>query len=256
MRNQIILQLLLCVFSIHGCTLSKGNPAPPIPMSQAGLEAVSSSVTNETSQKMTNHQHPGNSSFMLIATHDRKDNTVSVSHGMGVAVLSDNDRCLVLTNKHLIENTKKIRLVPWTGKPCPVESCQQEGFAARIISQSEDIDAAILEIKKTNGCNSSPLVITENKTGTALSILGQPVLGKGAMSRGIVSGYWEIDGQGLLMVSDVLTMEGFSGSGVYDEDQNLIGLVTGKTADKGRGFAYIIPNTRLLPFLKLNRIIR
>jgi len=43
------------------------------------------------------------------------------------------------------------------------------------------------------------------------------------------------------MVGDVHTTAGFSGSGVFDKNNNLIGLVTGKIKAGRRAYTYIIP---------------
>jgi S1-C subfamily serine protease len=187
-------------------------------------------------------------SYFISASVTGKDNTLQVERGMAVAVSSVKNSCVLLTNRHIIAGMKgsgvRIRVTPWTGTR-GVKKQEQKG---RVLKISSTMDAALILIP--GQCTAAEVAADDTATGKELELFGQPLPMTGAMSHGIVSGYWQTGEQGFLMVSDALTTPGFSGSGVFDhETGKLTGLVTGKTADRNRGFAYILPVSRLRTFL-------
>ncbi len=50
------------------------------------------------------------------------------------------------------------------------------------------------------------------------------------------------------MLSDMLVVRGNSGAGVFSKGNEMVGLVTGRTAAQV-GYAYIVPICRILPLL-------
>jgi S1-C subfamily serine protease len=214
-----------------------------------GTEAKNPVVQAESAPPFTQTVN-GSSSFFISAPRIEKGK-LYMSRGMAVAVSSEKNQCILLSNKHVIQDSKTIKATPWSGKPCQADSCREESTTveAEIIAESPNVDAVLLRIEKQGGCNVSKLNNAEQEIGKSISAFGQPLESTGAMTRGIISGFWQTEDQGLLMVSDVLTTPGYSGSGVFDEQQQVIGLISGKTRDEKKGFAYIIPVSRLLPLL-------
>ncbi len=183
--------------------------------------------------------------FMLISYQQKKD-SVSLQRGMAVTVYSDAERIVLLTNRHLVKHGK-IKVWPWMAEPCTATSCQKK-YTATPIALSKEIDAALLEIKGLPPIPYRQLSPTQPKPGTPIRLYGQPAPNLGTITSGIVSAYRKVSGQGRLMLSDAFTTPGFSGGGVFDDKDNLVGLITGRTQDKRGGFSYIIPSDRLKNF--------
>jgi len=229
----------------------------PILLLAAGCAAPQSSaatkpnaITKPTESAAAKPQLGGSSFFISASTLENK--TLSTRIGMATAIFSRGDQCILLTSKHVVKGAN-VRVRPWSCISClPTGgSCQEESFAAQVVAEgADDVDAALLRIEKPGGCSVSTVFEAEQEPGTSILLLGQPLEKSGAITRGIISGYWQVKDQGLLMVSDAFELPGYSGGGVFDEHHpdHLIGVITGRTKDQG--FSYIVPISRILPLLK------
>ncbi len=188
----------------------------------------------------------GKGLFMLISYQQKKD-SVSFQRGMAVTVYSDAERIVLLTNRHLVKHGK-VKVWPWMAEPCTATSCQKK-YTATPIALNKEIDVALLEIKGLPPVPYRQLASIRPKPGTPIRLYGQPAPNLGTITSGIVSAYRKVSGQGRLMMSDAFTTPGFSGGGVFDDKDNLVGLITGRTQDKRGGFSYIIPSDQLKIFL-------
>lgn len=199
-------------------------------------------------------QKYGSSSYFVFSSSTEKEE-MKINRGMAVAIFSEKNKCILLTNTHIVAGSDTVLISRWSGESQQrnSESIHDESLNAKILAESPNVDVALLEVNKLGGCNVSKIINTDPKLGTSITLYGQPVPGMGAMSRGIISGFWGTE-QGRLIISDALTTNGFSGGGVFDQDQNMLGLVTGKTRDEKRGFAFIVPATRITPILWDNNI--
>lgn len=168
-----------------------------------------------------------------------------LEQGMAIALQSLPDQCILLTNKHIITKALHVRVCPWSA----FNDQAQHEIEATVIYEDPEIDAALLSFPLTGGCTTGKISENDPSLTEPVLLLGQPVHLTGAITRGIVSGYWNTD-HGKLMVSDAVGVYGFSGSGVMDQQNNIVGLVTGKTADEKKGFTYIIPPSRLKSILE------
>lgn len=168
-----------------------------------------------------------------------------LEQGMAIAIRSLPEQCIILTNKHIITKAKHVRVSPWS----TFNDQEQHEIEATVIYEDPKIDAALLSFPHTGGCTTGKISENDPSLIEPILLLGQPVHLTGAITRGIVSGYWYTD-HGKLMVSDAVGVYGFSGSGVMDQQNNIVGLVTGKTADEKKGFTYIIPPSRLKSILE------
>lgn len=163
--------------------------------------------------------------------------------GMAVAVGNSESGCLLMTNAHLVNDAASISVRPWSGE---ASGNARPGYMRAItvfLRQTDDF--AMLMVSGDMRCKAARIAENDPLPGEPLGTYGQPVPENGAMTRGIVSGYWNLKDHGRIMVSDILTTGGFSGSGVFLDDQHLAGLVSGKTKDARPGFAYIIPAGRV-----------
>lgn len=174
---------------------------------------------------------------------------LQLTTGMAMVAYSADEGCFLMTNKHLVHNADAILVKSWRGSPGSQEEDATEqknpGHQATVVFESRNSDFALIRINRISSCKPREIASADPETGESLTVFGQPLSKTGAMTRGIVSGYWNIHNQGLLMVSDILTVPGFSGSAAFLQDQTVAGLVTGKTKVPSIGFAYIIPATRL-----------
>lgn len=238
MRPAKIGQLLLSSFFIFavGCTAPNVQAQGPVVHIPPGIGTAV-------------HKLGCSSFFVSVGRIENK--VLSLDRGMAVAVHSHSDRCILLTCKHLIHGAAMVNVSLWSAVQSPSYSGAQENLEAKVIAESPDVDAALLMIETPGGCCVGKIIEAKPEPGASIVLFGQPLEKTGSITRGIVSGYWEIPKEGNLMVSDALLTPGFSGGGVFEEHQpeNLVGLITGKTKDQDRGFAYIIPMSRLMPLL-------
>lgn len=186
---------------------------------------------------------PANRSVYFLRSSRLRGSELHIRTGMAVAVGHSESGCLLMTSAHLVNDAESIGVRPWSGE-ASTESCPGYERATTVfLRQTEDF--ALLSVRGDMGCKAARIADNDPLPGEPLVTFGQPAPEKGAMTRGIVSGYWKIKDHGRIMVSDILTTGGFSGSGVFLDDQRLAGLVSGKTKDARPGFAYIIPAGRI-----------
>lgn len=182
-------------------------------------------------------------SYFLAALHEDGKDKGRMDLGMAVAIAADGDQCMLLTNSHVVSGAKIIWLSRWSGYPITYDRVE-----ARLIWEDQTIDAAILAYSAEGSCLTSKINDELLPLGADIITYGQPVKHHGVLTKGVVGGYWYLEDRGVLMVSDLLVVKGNSGAGVFSKDNELVGLVTGRTAEKV-GYAYIVPICRILPLL-------
>lgn len=177
--------------------------------------------------------------FLTSMSHMQTDNKIIVQRGMAIAVANTERGCILLTSKHLIQDARCTVATQWhQNKQTLVKN--KEEVEVEILFEDTAQDLALVLLPQQDRCPIVPITSKKAELGSEITTLGQPLPNIGAMTRGIVSGYWPTS-EGLLMVSDMTSMKGFSGGGVFNKKRQLIGLVMGKTADARQGFSYIIP---------------
>ncbi len=244
MRPYTLIVFLIMLLVTPACSLITSNKDHPI--STHSLTNMDESMYDGKAGE----PHRTNSFFVYA---ERIENgKLLLERGIAVSVFSDKRQSVLLTSSHLVNKAQKIYVRPWSSNPCRAMDSSSD-IEAQIIDESPENDAALLMIN-IGGFDIAQPVTNDQKVGTSIVMFGQP--GKpfyGAMSRGIISGFWLMEDLGVLMISDAVTTPGYSGSGVFIEGEpdQLVGIVHGKTRDENRGFAYIIPVFRLLNFINL-----
>lgn len=247
MKEMSLIMLLLLT---AGCSLFSKQTIEHPPNQFIEIKnktAPSEQIRNESQRK----DSTGGSSSFFLNSRRLEHNALLLESGMAVAVFSEDDRCVLLTNKHLVHDATDIIIRPWSGKSfAHTENTGKERtFPAKRLFESSNADIALVEIERSGGCLVNIIGEVDPEPETLIKVYGQPVPGAGAVTNGIVSGYWHVANQGLLIGADLLTTPGFSGSGVFVNDNTLVGLVTGKTKDLQRGFAYLIPISRIFQII-------
>jgi S1-C subfamily serine protease len=189
----------------------------------------------------------GETSYFVSALHYQGRDKGHLGLGMAVAVASDSDSCILLTNAHIVSGAIQVSVSRWSGTPTLYGSRKVE-----VVREEQAIDAAILSYPVKGGCRIAKVHEQPLPLGSDIFTYGQPVKSHGVVTKGVVGGYWNVEDKGVLMVSDMLTVQGNSGGGVFSGDNKLVGLVTGRTVEQ-RGYAYIVPLCRFLPLLQVYR---
>lgn len=187
----------------------------------------------------------GYSWFVEAVFKPNKKNKIPVEHGMAVGIFSTSDECFLLTSKHVVKGSKRVSVSRWSGRT----NQEPKLITATVIYEDPNIDTALLSFPASEYCEVGVIAEKDPLLTDTILLFGQPKPFSGAVSQGIVSGYWNLNEYGTLMISDAVVTTGFSGSGVFDQDNRIVGLVIGKMADDRRGFSYIIPASRLKPII-------
>ncbi|NWH04992.1 S1 family peptidase [Desulfobacter latus] len=180
--------------------------------------------------------------FIFAKKYD--GDTLRIERGVGTVVwATKKDQWIMLTCNHIVHEATSINVSLWSGK-------KQENpmLPAKVMASDPRADLALLSFTSSKQPGIAKLDFSECLLGEDITAIGQPARGYGAMTKGIISGFWPVEKMGHLIVSDVLITTGFSGSGAFLNGK-MIGIITGKTADARRGFAYILPIARAIPLL-------
>lgn len=145
-----------------------------------------------------------------------KDSTVTIrvagAHGSGFVI---GDGTKILTNAHVVGQAKNVTVITEAG----------DSFQAEVVSVSKLRDVAVLKSPK----KMKPLYIYSNKlaAGSEVYAIGSPLKEElsGTVTKGIISGYREIDGLKWIQ-SDVPISPGNSGGPLVDSKGRIVGIST------------------------------
>jgi serine protease Do len=194
------------------------------------VQSVRSSVVNIRGEKLV-------ATETAVATANTEQRRVN---GMGTGVVID-DRGYIITNYHVVENVRDIRVTLASGK----------SFTANLVARDSETDLAIIKIKKTDELK----VITMGDSDDLLT--GEPVIAVGnaygyehTVTQGIVSALHRAvqvsDAQYYadLIQTDASINPGNSGGPLLNIDGEMIGInVAVRAGAQGIGFA--IPTAKV-----------
>ena len=169
------------------------------------------------------------------------NNSGKIGPSSGTGFLVSNNG-YILTNSHVIEGAKKIT-VKTTNKENVAE------YTAKLIAEDKNNDLAILKIEKIDLKLDSLPYSFKNKsceTGEDVFVLGYPLISAMGeelkLTKGVVSSKSGYKGSiGSYQVS-AQVQPGNSGSPVFDNNGNLIGVVNSKIT-AAEGVSYVIKNS-------------
>ena len=146
---------------------------------------------------------------------------------------------LVITNRHVVEGARSVEIRFRDGTVYPAAEVRVD-------------DAADLALVRLNGADLPVVPLGEPHlppTGSGVTVVGNPLGYPRLAVRGTVLGY---AGQGPepVMEIDAPIHSGHSGSPVFNEEGNVVGVVFGASAGDGGGrTGYAVPSTALHRFL-------
>ncbi len=159
-----------------------------------------------------------------------------VTEGAGSGVIVSKDG-YILTNNHVIENSRKITVTLKSGK----------SYEAKIIGSDDETDVAVIKI---DADGLTPAVYGDSsqlEVGDLSVVIGNP-LGRlgGTVTAGIISALdrtIDIDGKSMtLLQTDASINPGNSGGGLFNQKGELVGIVVAKSAGSGiEGLGFAIP---------------
>lgn len=184
--------------------------------------------------------------FKIIADRYREA-IVSVSFlgrdgeelGMGAGFVIDKSG-LIATNRHVIGETRPIRVTFLDGQQFAVES---------IYASDEIADLALLKLNPDDLVGRKVVKLelgSRAEQGDEVAAIGHPRGYKNSLVTGIVSGSQEINGINLIQVSMPID-HGNSGGPLLDREGNVVGIITYKSAETANvGFAMPVNNLKSL----------
>jgi len=168
--------------------------------------------------------------------------TVSFQEGHGSGFLIDPDG-YVLTNAHVVQDARLVTVRLVTGGE----------ILGEVVRVDPDRDVALVKLEEGH-LPAVPVRTVEPGIGDEVYAVGAPLDEALATSvtRGVVSGYREIDGQRYIQ-SDVNTLPGNSGGPLVDKSGNVVGMTVMGRTENGAfvGINYFIPIGEALATLNL-----
>ena len=154
--------------------------------------------------------------------------------GSGFAV---GENCIV-TNAHVVEDTKDVTVV----------TCDGDEFPAEVLCWDEGLDIAVLAVDKT--LTPLPLKkLSDVKIGEDVCAIGAPKSMAYTLTKGVVSAKERpVSGQTYIQ-TDAAINEGNSGGPLLDDNGNVIGMNTLKLLE-AEGIGLAIPVDRICQFMK------
>lgn len=159
-----------------------------------------------------------------------------VTEGAGSGVIVSKDG-YILTNNHVIENSRKITVTLKSGK----------SYEAKVVGSDDETDVAVIKI---DADGLTPAVYGDSsklEVGDLSVVIGNP-LGRlgGTVTAGIISALdrtIDIDGKSMtLLQTDASINPGNSGGGLFNQKGELVGIVVAKSAGSGiEGLGFAIP---------------
>lgn len=205
-------------------------------------------LPRKSRERQQPHFDPAHSAWFVKAIHNDGKGRGRIEKGMAVAIGLNAGECILLTNHHVAGGAATIFVTPWHN----YADANLRQFAEEVWSDPYSDITAI----RTDGtyCTKANLSPDYPVLGTPIFTFGQPVTDQGLMTNGIVGAYWNIEGRPLI-ASNMLVRHGFSGSGVFNQNNNLIGLVVGMPDGDNR-LSFIIPACSLTPIIDaLNEVL-
>lgn len=157
------------------------------------------------------------------------------SLGSGFAI---GENCII-TNAHVIGNSKNIQLATQDGKR----------YKAKLIGMDEDKDIAVLSV---SGVKFIPLKVADYdalKVGTDVYAIGAPKSMAYTLTKGVVSAKDRKIGGHSYIQTDAAINEGNSGGPLIDDEGNVIGVNTLKL-NNSEGIGLAIPMTVVCAFVE------
>ena len=168
--------------------------------------------------------------------------TVTFRDGHGSGFLVD-PAGYVLTNAHVVEDARVATVRLATGRE----------ILGDVVRVEPERDVALIKLEEGQ-LPAVPVRALEPGIGEEVYALGAPLDEKlvGSVTRGVVSGYREIDGQRYIQ-SDVNTLPGNSGGPLVDGSGNVVGMTVMGRTENGAfvGINYFIPIGEALASLNL-----
>jgi hypothetical protein len=136
------------------------------------------------------------------------------AHGSGFFI----EKGLILTNAHVVEKTKFLKIKTFDG----------EEVNAELVRMNTRRDVALLKIADKQNSSALPLLQREIGVGSDVYAVGSPLDEKWSetVSRGVISGYRNENGLKLIQ-SDVNALPGNSGGPLLDRNGNVVGISQG-----------------------------
>ncbi|AIY72912.1 TPA: trypsin-like peptidase domain-containing protein [Bacillus tropicus] len=206
-----------------------------------------SSVTSNTHQINNDNMAPdiierAQNSTVKITNHDY--NNAIINNASGVIYKKTNNKAYIITNNHVIQNTKKI-LVTLRNK---------NTIVAKLIGTDKLTDISILEIHNKHVDTVANLGESKNiKTGDRVFAIGSPLGLIGTVTSGIISNTNRTITKSLndddplnqekeLIQTDAATNPGNNGGGLFDINGKLIGITSQKISKTNiEGISFAIP---------------
>lgn len=137
--------------------------------------------------------------------------------GSGFAVASGGS---IVTNAHVVENAKSIRVKYWDGV----------WGNAEVVARDLDFDLALLEVARRD-IPTLPLRTGDIHKGESVFVIGYPSGLENTITKGIVSGFRDTEGWKLVQ-TDAAINPGNSGGPIIDENGNVVAVATLRMVDR------------------------
>jgi|GEM_PF-5585873 S1-C subfamily serine protease len=196
--------------------------------------AFSSGELGEKSDKY------GENFSYFVTTSSIKGSVLHVDTGMAVAIINLKDRCILATAKHIVQDVSSVMVAPLNNG-----MISRKKIKADVIYKDRKDDVAFLSFATQAECVTPNVAIDENELIGSSAMAFKCSLDSGCYTtRGRIKDFYKIQDGRDFMVADMSIEKGFSGSGVFNNRGNLIGLVSGK--DNNAAIAYLISGPRII----------
>lgn len=181
-----------------------------------------------------------------ITTYWIEGKVMHVDNGMAVVVVATEEECILATAKHLVENYPSVTVSPLNGRG----QGSHVKIEAEIVYMDDLEDVAFLVFRTGYRYAAPEVILDENiLIGRSVRAFKYSSSGEYKISQGEIIDFWELPDEKKFMVSKMTIEEGFSGSGVFDNAGNLVGLVSGMNADEKFKVAYLVSGPRIMASL-------
>ena len=225
--------IFVCVFFLSACATDKS------------YDRKQSIKTVDVSKLARKTKRKEDSLFLLNVGKPQ-----SVDYGVATSIYKDVKSCYYITSYHLFKTPYKvIGISPWIYK----EMAEKNMMPVHMVASDPVLDISILRSDLENGFPCHPVKMAHNTgyPGTNIYGYGNPINGVGVVSKGIISGVWQIEPHGDVVISDMMTVSGYSGGAVFNVKKQFVGMLIGKSDNtNSRSYAYIISSSRLIPYLE------
>ena len=227
--RQSLLAAAVSVVLLSGCSELPDLPPMPDPVAIGETPAVQTPTPGTTTLSPD-----GFRTTERVAVRVRNVGCGGVSTGSGFAVSED----VLVTNRHVVAGAETMQVSTYDGQDLLVETA---GSAI----------VADLAIVRTRSALPAAVTLAEAdpEPGDPVEVVGYPGGGRLTSSTGTVLGY-EADplnaNAGQIIVTDARAEPGSSGSPMYDESGQVVGVVYAATEDATRSLAVPVSTLRTL----------